>query len=421
MAFNEACKRELEIEIPITEVAKEKERAAEKIRAKVNLKGFRPGKAPISMILKLYETSIRDEVVESLLPRFFNQRAEAEQLNVVGTPNVTHIDFEEGMPIKFKAEFEVAPEIELKEYRGLTVTYEEPVVTDRDVEQQLEDLREGKAEYVNLDPRPAELGDVAVVAMESIGLEEPMTLNEMKVELGSPDTMAAFTDNITGMSPGQQKVFAVTYPDDYGEERLAGQTVEFQVHLKLLQEKELPELNDEFAKDLGDFQSIEELKDTIRKSIFREKEAAAQRAAKDEAVARLVEMHDFPVPEAYVDRQTEIYIEQFLAGLAGRGAAKKVRPDRDKVKEAMRGRAESEIKASLLLERIADREAISVLKDEVDQEMIRFAKQNREPVAAVRKRFDENGTTARIANAIRTGKTLAFLFENARKESPKQE
>lgn len=419
MAFNEACKRELEIEVPVSEVEKEKERAAEKIRAKVTLKGFRPGKAPLSMILKLYEPSIREEVIEALLPRFFNQRAEAERLQVVGTPNITNIDFDEGKPMKFKAEFEVAPEIELQDYRGLTVTYAEPAVEQSDLEERMAELRESKADYANLDPKPAELGDVAVVRMESIGLDEPITVKEMKIELGSEDTLAAFTDNITGMTPGESKAFSVEYPDDYGEERLAGKSVEFLIHLNTLQKKELPELNDEFAKDLGDFQNMEELTEAIRNSIFREREGAAQRAAKDSIVAKLVEMHDFAMPETYVDRQVEIYIEQLLGEQAARGVdIKKLRLDKEKVKENLRTRAVSEIKASLLLDRIADREAIGVLKDEVDQEIIRFAKQNREPVAAVRKRFDEKGTTARIANAIRTEKTLTFLFENARKEAP---
>lgn len=421
MALIEGCKHELEITIPVEEVEKESEKVAEDVRAKAKIPGFRPGKVPLSMIRQRYGATIRQEALENLLPKFFRKRIEEEHLHVVSTFSVKDLEFEAGKPVKFKAEFEVAPEVELGEYRGISVPYAQPVVTDEDVIERLESLRKRKADYANLDPRPAEMGDVVVVDLHSVsGLEgEPMHAHDLQVELGSPETLPGFNDHLVGLTPGDETNITVTYPEEYAQERLAGKTVEFHVAVKQLQRKELPELNDEFAKDLGDFQTLDELKETIRNNMLREREMAAQRQAEDAIAEKLAETHNFPVPEAFIDRQVDMYIERFLSEHAAQGMdPKKIPVNREKVKEAMRDRAIKEIKTSLLLEKVADTESIVTTKDEVDAEVQRFAKQEREPVAAVRKRFEENGTLGRIAHAIRTEKTLNFLFEHARKEAP---
>lgn len=419
MPLVEGCKHEIEITIPAAEMDNETSRVAEKIRGRAHLPGFRPGKAPLSMIMGRFATEIRQDALEALLPKFFRRQMEADKMDVVGSPTITDIHYHPGQDIKFKAEFEVAPVIELGEYQGVAVPYTAPTVSDDDVNERIEGLRGQKADYVNLDPRPAEAGDVALIDLHSTaGLEgEPIHAHDMQIELGNPDTLPEFNANIVGMSPGDEKTIAVTYPENYGQERLAGKTVDFHVHFKTLQRKELPEINDEFAKDLGDFQTLEELKDLLRRNILNEREHGAQRAAKDAIVDKLVEAHEFPIPESYIDRQIEMYIERQLGDLASRGVdVKKLNIDPAKVKEGARDRATKEIKASLLLAKIAEREAIHPTQDEVDQELNRYAKQQREPVAAVRKRFQENGTLDRIGHAIQTEKVLSFLFEHARKE-----
>lgn len=422
MPIVEGCKHEIEITIPAAEMEQETVRVAEKYRLRVHLPGFRPGKAPLSMIRRQFATNIRQDVADNLVGKFFRERAEAEQLQVVGSPTVTEIKWDsDNEPIVFKAQFEVAPVIELKDYVGVTVPYRSPEVLDAEVESRIEEIRKQKADFVNLDPRPAESGDVAVIDLESVaGIEgEPLTAQGMQVELGAPETMAPFSENIVGMSPGDEKVIQVEYPEEYAQERLAGKKVDFNVVLRLLQKKELPELNDEFAKDLGDFQTLEELRSTVRANILREREVAAQRVAKESIIDRLIENHEFPVPEAYVDRQIDIYIDRFVSDQAAQGRdPRKVQLDRNKVKEAMRDRAVREVKGSLLVDRIAEKEAIATTQDELDREVQRYAKQEREPAAAVRKRWQEDGTLGRIAAAIRSEKTLNYLFEQARKEAP---
>jgi len=382
----EGCKHELEIEVPLDEVDRETERVVLNLQKKVRIPGFRPGKAPANIIRTRFAGELRQDVLEGLVPRALNKRLEEEHLEFVGTPNISDVHFEKGEPLRFKAQFEVAPEFELGEYNGVTVHYAEPQVTDADVEERLNQIRESRAEYVNIDPRPAEDGDHAVIALESVaGAAEPVKQDEMMVNVGGADTMPAFTEALRGMTPGEEKQVEVTYPEDYGQEKLAGRTVTFKLHLKVIRRKDLPEVNDEFAKDLGDYQNLDEVRDAIRKSIFHEREHKAQQDAKNELVEKLVEAHVFPVPEAYVERQIEIQLEQQLRDLAGAGVdPRKLNLDWAKLKESRREKATSEVRGSLLLGKIADREHIDVTQDEVDREVQRIARQEREPVAATR-------------------------------------
>jgi trigger factor len=411
------CKRSLEVEIPIEDVERARQRVTDSIRQKVRLPGFRPGKAPASMIESRYESDIRQEVLEQLLPQAFRQRVEKDDLRVVGQPNITDLHYERGEPIRFKADFEVAPEFEIADYRGLPVKYEEPAVNDQDLAERLEAMRERKAEYVNLDPRPIEDKDFVVVLLKSLsGLAEPIE-QDSTIEVGGADTFPSFTETLIGSNPGDTKEAEVTYPEDYGEPRLAGKTVRFALSPKVIQKKELPALDDEFARDLGDYQSLDELRDAVRKSIFQEKQHAAQQVAKEALIDRLVEANDFPIPETYVNRQIENQLSMQLRQVTGREVdLSKLNLDWNKVKEKQRDPAVRSVKASLLLEKVSDREGIKATRDEVDREVQRIAQQEREPIPVTRARLDKDGTLARIASHIQTEKTLQFLFEQAQKQ-----
>lgn len=417
MAFIEGCKHELSLTIPVIDIDTEAEKVLADYQKKVRLPGFRPGKAPASLIRSKFESEIRQQVLENLLPRALGERFQQENLNVVGRPSIKDLKFEKGEPIEFKAEFEVAPEFELGEYVGIEAPYEEPLVTDEDVDQRLQSVREQKAEFVNEDPRPAVDGDFAVIALESIaGVDSPVKSDEMIIEIGDKDTLPEFTENVRGVTPGEVKEFDVVYPEDYGQETLAGKTVRFKVTLNQLRRKELPELNDEFAKDIGDFQTLEEVKTTVRSGIVREKEQAAQEAARTAILDKLVDSHEFAVPEAFVDRQIEIQAENYLRSLAAQGVdLKDVKLDWEKLRESQKDRATRDVRASLILEKIADREAISATQDEVDKEVQRIARIQREAPAVVRMNLEKDGGLNQIAGRIRTEKTLAFLFDKSRK------
>jgi trigger factor len=412
------CKRSLEIEIPLAEVERARERVTNSIKQRVRLPGFRPGKAPLNLIQSRFETEIRSEVLDLLLPQAFRERVQKEELKVVGSPNISDLHFDPGEPIRFKADFEVAPQFEMSEYRGLPVKYEEPTASDEDVAKRLETMRESKAEYVNLDPRPIENGDHVLVHLKSLGgLAEPID-QDAQIEVGAEQTLPEFNEALVGASPDEPKQVAVTYPEDYAQERLAGKTVEFELTPKIVRKKELPALDDEFARDLGDYQNLDELRDAVRKTIFHEKQYVAQQQAKEELIDRLVERNDFAVPEAYVDRQIENQVRMQLHELTGKGVdPSTLKLDWQKIKDAQRDKAVRSVRASLVLEKIAEREGIGATKDEVDREVQRIARQEREAVPVTRARLEKEGALARIAGHIQTEKTLQLLFDQAQKQA----
>jgi trigger factor len=418
LALVEGCKHSLEISIPAAEVETETNRVVLDVQKRAKLPGFRPGKSPASIIRKQFAGEIRQQVLESLIPVHLQKQLEHENLSVVGTPDISDVHFHDNEPLRFKATFEVVPEIELGEYTNIEVPYQDPEVTDEDVTKRIDEIREQKAQYINIDPRPVEDGDFAVVSLESIGgVEgEPVKTEEMQLEIGAKETFEAFNENLRGLSPGDEKEFEVVYPADYGSERLAGKTVKFHAVVKGLRKKELPELDDDFAQELGDYRTVDELKEAVRKAIFSQRQYEAQQEAKNTIVDKLVDAHEFPVPEVFVDRQIRNRVEQSLRAMAEQGVdPSKLKLDWEKVKEAQREKATREVKASLLLGKISEREAIHATRDEVDAEVEKAARQQRKPVAAVHMEFEKDGTLGRIASHIQTDKTLNFLFERARK------
>jgi len=417
MALIEGCRHSIEITVPLADVQAETERAVVEVTGKARLPGFRPGKAPASLIRTRFAAEIRQDVVEALVPKAFRKAVEAEGLKPVSQPRYSDVHFHDGEPLKFKAEFEVEPQFDLGTYRDLPVVYKEPGVTDADVEERLDKVRDQKAEYVNVDARPLVDGDYAVVSLESLaGAEPPIQQDELMLKIGDENTLAGFSEHLKDLSPGDEREFDITYPEDYDRETLAGKTVKFRATVKAVRQKELPEANDEFAKDLGDYQTLDELKASIRTAILREREFEAQQEAKTKLIDQLVEAHEFAVPEAYVDRQIEMNVDRRLRALAAEGIdPKQIKLDWEKVREAQKDQALKDVKASLLLDKIATAESLDATQEEVDREVQRFAKQQREAVAVTRAKLQKDGTLGRIANSIRTEKTLAFLFERSRK------
>lgn len=419
MALIEGCKHSLEVTVPADEVEREEAAALADVSGKVRLPGFRPGKVPQALVKSRFQADVRQKVLDKLIPQALSAAVDRENLKVVSRPDIVDLKWEPGEAIWFKAEFEVSPAIELGEYRGLTVKYSEAVVSDADLDARIEEIRDSKAEYVNIDPRPAVDGDYALVNLRSIaGTDKPVEREDLNLKIGDKDALPAFNENLVGMTPGDTKEFTVTYPAEYAEENLAGRTVTFELKLTALRRKELPELNDEFAKDLGDFKNLEELKTAVKTGMLREREHRAKTDAKVLLIDQLIATHEFPVPEVFVDRQLRDTLEQRLAGLIQQGVdPNQLNFDWKAYREANKEQAVKDVKASLLLEKIAEREAIETMRDEMDKEIQRIARAQRKPVAQVRMDLEKNNRLGTIAGQIRTEKVLNFLFDNARKEA----
>ncbi|MCC7341598.1 MAG: trigger factor [Bryobacterales bacterium] len=420
--MSDDCKRTLEISIPVEEVEKTTRHVVEELGTRVKIPGFRPGKVPADVVLKRFKDQVRQDVLDHLLGPAFNRKADELALHVVGRPTVKDLKYEEGQPVEFTAEFEVRPEFELQDYDNLTVPYEEPQVSEEDVDARLASLREQRAELVNVDPRPVEEGDFAVIALESlssVGTEEPIKQDEMNLEVGGEYTLPEFTENVKGMEVGDTKEFDVVYPGDYSGRNLAGRTVTFRVTLNGLRKREMPELNDEFAQDMGDYKTLDDLKENVRRSILAEREFVARERSKEAIVALLSDAYSFPVPEAYVSQQIDSQVRRQIRNLAAQGAdMNNVQIDWDKVIEEQREPAAKSVRVGMVIEKIAAAESVEVLEKEVNDEVARIARRENVAPAALRERIEKDGSIVRIAQQIQTEKTLNLLLERATKVAP---
>ena len=419
MAEADSCRRELEFTVEWDEVEKDVAKVVNGYRRQARLPGFRPGKAPAALVRSRYWKDIKEEVLKNLLPRVFWDKAREEGLKVVGSPNLTDLHFENGEPVKFQTEFDIYPEFELGEYRRIEVPYSEPEVLDDEVNLELEHLREQNASYRNLDPRPLADGDIAVLKLTG----EPhdggpkVEQDEMMITIGEAETLPEFSENLRGKSPGDAAEFNVKYPDDYGTEKLAGKTLAFRAEVLEMREKELPELDDDFAQEAGEYSSLEELKNQIREAIGAHRRRIAADAAKKKLIETLVERHRFPVPDTMVEQQAATQAERRILEMQEQEPLDSplLDLDRRQVREREKPLAERYVRAILILERIADEEDIQVGSDELDEPVRQYAERKRKSVSAARAELVENGALDRVRSRMRNDKTLDFLFDEAQK------
>jgi len=414
----ESTKREISVEIPAAEVTRETDALIQKYQKLARLPGFRKGHVPASIIRQRFAEEIKTEVVDTLVPRYFRQEADKQGLIPVSQPQVTDLHIHDGEPLRFKASFEILPEIKVDGYKELRA--EKPVIeiTDDEVEQALNHLREQHATYSAIEGRALADGDFAQVALDGkpkVGEGQPVHMDDVLVEIGGKNTMPEFNENLRGASAGEEKTFEVKYPEDSSDKRLAGQTFDYTVKVLSLKQKSLPELNDEFAKELGEFTSIEDVKKRIRENMEEEKRHTAEHEAKDRLVAELVKRNDFEVPEAMVDRQIDVRLERGLRALAAQGmrAEDMKKMDLNRLRAGQRDQAVQEVKASLLLDKIADTEKIEVSDEEINHEIEALATQTKQTSEAVRARLTRDGALDRIRNRIRNEKTLNLLYQQS--------
>lgn len=417
-------RRELEVEIPVELVERETERVTREFARHARLPGFRPGKAPAAIIRQRFWDDIRGEVLRALVPASLERAFQEKQLLPVGEPSIADLHFEPKQPLRFKASFEVLPEIELKEYKGLEVEPAKIELTDEDVERELETLRERAATYAPVEGRPAEDGDTVVVSLVGIVTEpkekrEPLRLEDAVVNLGEENTLPAFNENLRGAAPGEEKRFSVAYPADYPQAHLAGRTVAFTATVKEVRRKQLPALDDDFARRVSDAASLDDLKGKLRAHLEAVRDQRERNLTRDRLLEALLARHDFPVPDALVERQMDRRLERQVRTLAAQGIdPRRVDVDWRKAWRAGREAAERDTRLGLLLERVAAAEGIEAGEDDLDREVERLAQQGRQTPEAVRARLTSEENWASLKSAIRSEKVVDFLLTHARLTAP---
>ncbi len=411
-----SCRREIELEIPAEEVQKSVEKIAREIARVARVPGFRPGKAPVTLIRRRFADDIKSEVLQSLIPERIEKALEEQKMVPVTRPQVDHVDFPEAGPVKFRAVFEVFPEFELGEYKGLEVEVDAVEITEEDVDKTVEEMRSRAATFVPVEGRALADGDYAVLKIIGgpAGGGEPIQAENVLCHIGAEETMEAFNTNLRGAQSGDKKQFDATYPQDYPDPKLAGKSFHYTVEVLGVKEKKLPELNDEFAKDV-DATSLEDLRVKIRQNLEAAREQRQREQAEQKLIEALIAKHEFPVPEALVEHQQDARLERVVRSLAGQGVdPRAVNVDWVSLRERQRERAVGDVKAEMLLDRVATAESIEVSEEELDHEVAHLAEHSGESAQAFRARLTKQGSLDRMKSKLRSDKTLEWLYRNAR-------
>jgi trigger factor len=429
-ALNPELTREIEVEVGADEVSKSFRTVVKRYQKLARIPGFRAGKVPESLIRSKFAKEVRQEVLESLVSQRFRKAIDERKLRPVSEPQLLDMQLIDGQPLKFKAAFEVAPEINLAGYEGVSVSRPDVALTAEEFDAELNRVLDSHATIEPVEEDRAlvdgdwaeiqfrgEVKDLAQTVTEdgvqNASTQAPITGEDVLIEIGGKNTLAAFNDALRGAKPGQELKFEVDYPADFGERRLAGQSVSYDVTVKGIKQKSFPERDAEFAKQLGNYESWDDFESKLREHAADRKKNALDNAAKDKLVGELIERFQFPVPESFVQQQIEARLDRGLRALAQQGMSVEDMRKLDfvRLREAQRDQAVNEVKASMILDQIAEAEGVTVNDEDVDRELLMLSIQSREPLEALRERLTKDGGLDRIREQMRREKTGSVLYE----------
>jgi trigger factor len=408
-------RKSIEVEIPADLIANESARVTTEFTRHAKLPGFRPGKIPANVVRSRFAKEIQEEVVNRLLPVSFRDAIADKGLEPVGDPKLEHVDaFVEGAPIKYKAEFEVKPVFELGNYRGLRIADPKVEVADADIDAMIDRLREQGSVYRPVTDRGLEEGDFALINIASSGEGIEPTSDAGHFQLGEETPMTELHDALRGKKPGETASFDKTYGDDATKEEFRGKTVRHDVTLNEIRVQEKPEVNDDFARSIGDFESVAAMRERIAGDIRRHREQEAQRAKRNDLGEQLVAAHDFELPETLVDEELNRSLQNYARYLASQGVdLDKVQLDWQKVAEEFRGEAEKRVKRSLILDAIAKKESINASDVEVDAEIRRAAAEQGRDFAEVKHHLRHDGGYEQLRISLAREKALELILNEA--------
>ncbi len=412
----ETCRRELDLEIPAEEVAKATEKVAKEFARIARVPGFRPGKAPISLIKRRFADDIKGEVVQTLVPEKVEKAVAEQKLTPVSQPQVEKLEYKEGEPLKFRATFEVLPEFTLANYRNLEIEMPEIAITDESVAKTLAEMQQRAATFAPVEGRAVQDGDFVQVKLLGTpeGAGDPLQADSVLCHVGAEETMEPFNTNLRGANAGDHKNFDVEYPADYPDAKLAGKKFHYTVDVLGIKTKKLPEINDEFAKDVSDAASLEELKGKVREGLEHERDHRQKELQREKILAELVKLHDFPVPESLVEHQMDVRLERVVRSLAQQGVdPRAVNVDWVSLRRRQEERAKDDVKAELVVDRIATEEKIEVTDEELQHELEHMASHGGDSAEVIRARLTKQGALDRMKAKLRSDKTVDWLAQNA--------
>ena len=429
-ALNPELTREIAVEVPADEVSRTYSRAIKRYQKLARIPGFRAGKVPESLIRNRFAKDLRQEVMEQLVQERFRTEIEAQGVSPISQPQMVELNLHDGQPLRFRAQFEVRPEIDVNGYESVHVQKPDVSIEEGEYDSELERVLDGHATVETVEEdRPLQDGDWAEISFRGVKQELAQTVtndepkpaaadqeiqgDDILIEIGGKNTLPAFSDALRGRKPQEQFHLEVEYPKDFGDLRLAGQTIAYDVTVGAIKRKNLPARDADFAKQLGEYDSWEQFTDSLRESVTTRKRQTLESEAKGKLVDALVERFHFAVPESFVQQQIDVRLERGLRALAQQGMPEEQmrRMDFPRLREAQRDEAVKEVKASMVLDKLAEVEDVQVSDEDVERELMILSLQSREPLETLRERLSNDGTLSRIREQMRREKTATRLYE----------
>jgi len=410
-------RKTITIEIPTDVVDAEIDRIAKGYTKQARIPGFRPGKVPTTLVKKRFKDQILHDVMHGLIPRAVDEALQERGIEPVDTPNIKDVAIEEGQPLKFTANIETVPSFDPGDLSSLQATRPSSEVTDDAVDKTLQRLRERAAKFEPVEGRGGETGDTVVVDLERTDADGHIDRHEnVSIELGSPVNPPGFDAELVGLTSGTKKTFTIHFPSDYSVKEMADTDVTYSATMKDIRRKVLPELDDEFAKDLGaDFTSLDALKERVRADITEEAESSATRQVRADVLKQLSERVTFEVPPSLVDREMDRRTEEFARQLMQQNVdPRSAGVDWGQFRESQREAARASVASAIALDEIARREQLTVAADEIDREIERFAAQAGRTPAAIRAQLEKEGGIARLVTGLRREKAVDLALSRAR-------
>ena len=428
--LNPELTRSIEVEAPAEEVSKAFKQVIKRYTKVARIPGFRAGKVPEALIKSRFAKEVRQEVLESLVSEKFREALIEQKVQPVSQPQVSEMQLFDGQPLKFKATFETLPEFSIDGYDAIKVERPDATVSEEEFQSELANILDHHAivEPVEEDRAIAD-GDWAEIGFKGQVQELAQTVSEdgvesksegkeitgedVLIEIGGKNTLQAFNEALRGAKVGQELAFEATYPPEFGDARLAGRTVSYDVTVKAIKKKTFPERDEEFAKQLGPYTDWNDFETKLRERVTSRKKDALESQARDKMVEELIAKYSFPVPETFVQQQIDARLERGLRALAQQGMSSDAMRQLDfgRLREAQRDQAINEVKASLILDKVAEQEHVTVSDEDMERELLMLSIQSREPLDTLRKRLAEDGSLDRIREQMRREKTGSVLFD----------
>jgi len=413
-----SIKKKMNVEVPEEQVIKEVDSFYRELSQKAKIKGFRPGKVPRNILERHFKDYVKTEVIQKLIQESYPQALSEAKLHPVSNPLIDPGEMEGGKPFQYAATIEIKPEIKVEGYIGLKIEGKKEGAKDEELEERLKNLQNIHAQLKTIsDPRPIQPGDFVIIDYEASIESKPLDegkATDFTVEVGSGRFIPDLEEKLVGLKPDEEKAIEVSFPEDYGYKKWAGKTLSFHVKIKEVKEKILPILDDEFAKDLGDYSSLEDLRLKLREEIEKDKKLILERQLKDQMVEQLLQANSFEIPESLVEEQTRTLVSDTKMRLATQGVDfKNLGVSEEKLQGDYREMAQKQVRTFLILEKIADQEGITVTDGEAEDRVREISERIHQKFDVVKRYYEKNGLIPEVKAGIMSEKILNFLLEKA--------